>query len=483
MNIVSLLDVLVKALMDAEERFFDNPEDFYSLEKAVKISTEAFAAGFLGAVLSGMDEQICRSSWRDGKYSIQRRDTRTLISTVGDVTFDCTYFKRLSGGYIYLLENLAGFSKNGRFTEGAEAALLTEALKTSYREAAAVLPSKQQVTKTTVMNKVHRLAGEVPYEGPEEKKEAQYLFIEADEDHVAEQHGKATEAGGSKGFLSKLVYIYECKQEAPGCAARKELAGSFYFGGLYAGKEGNEKLWGEVQEYIDRTYDTDRLKRVFVSGDGAPWIKSGAGYLDRALFCADKFHLMKYISRAAAQMPDEKDRVKEELWHILYSQKPKARKRFGEYTGKLLEEAGKPEAVEELRKYVLGNWAAVRRTLKNKLVEGCSAEGHVSHVLSARLSSRPMGWSRTGADRMSRLRCYERNYGREGIIGLVRYSRAQWKLKAAGADSVPVREISLREIRAEHYDQAKSYIERLQAHIPGVTAKKTAAVRTHLRLL
>ena len=29
-------------------------------------------------------------------------------------------------------------------------------------------------------------------------------------------------------------------------------------------------------------------------------------------------------------------------------------------------------------------------------VWGCSAEGHISHVLSARESSRPMGWSKKG---------------------------------------------------------------------------------------
>ena len=88
-----------------------------------------------------------------------------------------------------------------------------------------------------------------------------------------------------------------------------------------------------------------------------------------------------------------------------------------------------------------------------------------------------------GADRMSRLRCYERNYGREGIINLVRYSREQRVLEATGTDGIPVKEITLREIRAEHYDQAKSYIDRLQAHIPGMTAKKSAAIRTQLRLI
>jgi hypothetical protein len=36
---------------------------------------------------------------------------------------------------------------------------------------------------------------------------------------------------------------------------------------------------------------------------------------------------------------------------------------------------------------------------------------------------------------------------------------------------------------AEHNDQGKGYIERLQVHIPGLTAKKTASIRTQLGLL
>ncbi|MBE3581738.1 MAG: UPF0236 family protein [Thermoanaerobacteraceae bacterium] len=38
-----------------------------------------------------------------------------------------------------------------------------------------------------------------------------------------------------------------------------------------------------------------------------------------------------------------------------------------------------------------------------------SAEGHVSHVLSARLSSRPMAWSAKGVDHMARLRAMKAN--------------------------------------------------------------------------
>jgi hypothetical protein len=206
MSIVSLFEVLVNCLMEAEGRFLENPKDFYTLEKAVKTSTEAFAAGFLGEVLSSVDKRICSDGWRNGKYNIQRKDTRSIISSVGDVSFDCTYFKRLSDGkYTYLLEDMIGLTKNEKFTEEAEVLLLTEALKTSYQEAARVLPSKQQITKTTVMNKVHHLAEEVPYEEQEEKRNVDYLFVEADEDHVAEQHGNSGNSKENQSFISKLI--------------------------------------------------------------------------------------------------------------------------------------------------------------------------------------------------------------------------------------------------------------------------------------
>ena len=192
MTIVTLLEELVNGLIAAEDKFLQNPKDFHSLEKAVKASTESFSAAFLGNLLSGINCQIYNDGWRQGKYSVQRTDTRTLISSVGDVTFESTYYKRKQdASYHYLTEELIGLDAHERFTEEAEVVLLTEALKTSYAEAARVLPSKQEITKTTVMNKIHGIAEEIPVSGQNvPKKKCSYLFIEADEDHVAEQHGR-----------------------------------------------------------------------------------------------------------------------------------------------------------------------------------------------------------------------------------------------------------------------------------------------------
>ena len=481
MNIVSLLDSLLTSVFDAEKHFFDNPRDFISLERSVKSSTESFAAGFLGAILSEMDQAIKSSSWREGRYTVQRKDSRTLISSVGDITFDCTYYKSKNKetGFTHLLEDLIGLDKNERFTEVAEAAILSEALKTSYAEATKILPSKQEITKTTVMNKVHSIADEIPDTIYDEPKSVPYLHIEADEDHVAEQHGRYSE-NDNKSFISKLVYIYEYKQESPKVSGRYELINKYYFSGLYQGEDGTKRLWSKVNAFIENNYDTEALKRVFISGDGANWIKSGVTYVDNSVFCTDKYHLMKYVNAAAAQMLDEKEEVKSELWHLMYSKKKSARKNFDTYTLRMISSAKSPDRIEELRSYVLGNWSAVRRMLKDKLVNGCSAESHVSHVLSDRLSSRQMGWSQVGADRMSKLRCYDRNNGRASIVDLVKYSRKQRQLSLTGTDAIPVNEVCLKGILATHCSQARNYEERLRVHTSYETIRKAVAVKNDL---
>ena len=69
-------------------------------------------------ILSSINKHIYNSSWKKGKYNVQRTDSRMLISSVGDITFDCTYYKNLKdGSYSYLIEKLIGLDKDERFTE------------------------------------------------------------------------------------------------------------------------------------------------------------------------------------------------------------------------------------------------------------------------------------------------------------------------------------------------------------------------------
>ena len=148
-----------------------------------------------------------RSEWY-----IVRRDETTLLTSLGSVTYHKTLFKnKFTGEHEYLLDRIMGIEKHARMTEDAEAKLLEEAVETSYRkggENASI--SDDVVSKETVMNKIHVL--EFPKAEPQtEKKALKYLYIDADEDHVALQF--LQEKGDIKKsrtntIMPKLIYVY-----------------------------------------------------------------------------------------------------------------------------------------------------------------------------------------------------------------------------------------------------------------------------------
>lgn len=63
---------------------------------------------------------------------------------------------------------------------------------------------------------------------------------------------------------------------------------------------------------------------------------------------------------------------------------------------------------KDISTYILNNWEGIVNHYDADYI-GCSAEGHISHLLSARLSSRPLGWSPVGANQMASLRVYQAN--------------------------------------------------------------------------
>ena len=73
---------------------------------------------------------------------------------------------------------------------------------------------------------------------------------------------------------------------------------------------------------------------------------------------------------------------------------------------------------EDLMNYILNNVEGIKNLYRNKKeLHGCSAEGHISHIYSERMSSRPMGWSTTNVNNMSKLRISkEDNLSTEEIL-------------------------------------------------------------------
>ena len=477
MDIITLIKGLVTGLLNAEEEFLKHLDAFPKFEETVHELTDQMAADFMGTVLTNADTLIRESGKRKGSYTIQRRRERTLISSVGDITYTHTLYKDKDGRIRCLLDELLRLPDRERFTCVAEAKVLNEAEAHSYQHAAESIRIKgQTITKTTVMNKVHAIVEEIPQmeEKPAEKKSCEYLYIEADEDHIHRQKD-----GKEQGcFIGKLVYLFEGKEEV--CKGRKRLIFPFYFGGLYAGTKQNAALWETVDAYIREHYDEDALKCVYINSDGGKWIRAAENYVGKSRLVADRFHLMKYINRVARYTADKENETKGRFYRYIYKDKLLAAKKLLTRIRNHCE--GSDRAVKDCRTYLTENWEYIQRAFHDKHVLGCSAEGHVSSVYSERMSSRPMGWSETGSDRMCRLRCFIRNYGREKVIDLVRYRREQ-ELMAAGAtgtEGMIIEEPQRRRYTAAQREAMK-YAEALHGSIArGSTVRKILAIREQI---
>ncbi len=389
--------------------------------------------------LEEMNQMLRKSSKRLQHWVVESHDTKQLITSLGTVTFEKTLFtNKETGESEYLLDRIIGLEKHERITEDALARMLKESVQTSYRRGGEETSLTTDVKKQTVKNKIHALEFPKNCEKPEVKKEVEYLYIEADEDHASlqfrEKKGDLIENEKHQKnncLITKLVYVHEgIENEAPK-SKRHRLVNPYYFCGTSYGEE-NTAFWDEVYEYISNHYDLDKVKKVYLSSDGGAWIKSGMKRIAGITYVLDEFHLEKYLIKLTSHMKDSKENALDELRTAIRS---KTKQDFEEIVdrleGCLVDETGL-KRIATARDYILSNWTAAKLRLRHQSgVKGSSTEGHVSHVLSSRMSSRPMGWSITGATKMAKLRAYELNGG--DMLELVRYQKRTLS-KAVGAE-------------------------------------------------
>ncbi|WMJ76359.1 MULTISPECIES: ISLre2 family transposase [unclassified Sedimentibacter] len=351
------------------------------------------------------EESIRQTGKQKREWYVEKRNMEKTYSTIfGDVKYKRTYYKnKKTGEYKYLSDDFLGIEVHERMDMMLQSQLIESAIDVSYSKSGRNSVPDQEFSNQTVMNNIRKLdeiensaVEKTVYKKKTNKKlEAKLLYVEADEDHVAMQDGTNKQM--------KLIYVHEgLKNEGKN---RNALINPRYFTGLY--NNNNEQLWLEVADYIYKYYDTDKIERVYLSGDGANWIKEGLNWIDKSIYVLDRFHLSKYIKQATAHIPY----TTPVMWGYVNKGKKEWVSDLFEEILDCTENVTKRNSVLESRRYIMNNWEGIRNQYNLDYV-GCSAEGHVSHILSNRLSSRPMGWSGVGADQMARLRVYKKNGGK-----------------------------------------------------------------------
>ena len=474
----------IKRFEKLEDDFIKNPKKLAEYVLGLTEELHNLGLKMIQESLEEMNQMLRKSPKRLQHWVVESHDTKQLITSLGAVTFEKTLFtNKETGESEYLLDRIMGLEKHERITEDALARMLKESVQTSYRRVGEETSLTTDVKKQTVKNKIHVLEFPKNKEKPEKKKEVEYLYIEADEDHASlqfrEKKGDLIENENHRKnncLITKLVYVHEgIENEAPQ-SKRHKLVNPYYFCGTSYGEE-NAEFWDEIYEYINNHYDLDKVKKVYLSSDGGSWIKSGMKRIAGITYVLDEFHLEKYLIKLTSHMKDSKEDALDELRAAIRS---KTKQDFEEIVDRLedclVDETGL-KRIATGREYILSNWTAAKLRLRHQnRVKGSSTEGHVSHVLSNRMSSRPMGWSITGATKMAKLRAYELNGG--DMLELVRYQKRDLQ-KAAGAEYDVLSSAQMIQSEKNRHGELGKYTEYI-SHSMSLQNKKIVNFNAHI---
>lgn len=426
-------------------------DDLKTIEKIFKKTSDEITANSLKKYLEDYDQELRLNNNRNKNYVVQRTVSKSITSILGTFRLNRTkYYDKENDCYFCLLDRKLNIPEYEHMTPLAMARMLEVATNSSYRIAGREINTSDEFSKGMIYHKLKRLEIDEQYEERRVKKKVKVLYINLDEDHVAVQKSL------NKKLQCKIGYVYENVIKV--CKNRYKLTNKHTICGTYLKSSGNKAFYEKINDYIECNYDTRYLEKVIIYGDGAKWITSSTEYIPKSEFRLDKFHLMKSILEATRTVSNNRKRLKSNILRCLYENN---KEMLIDLIDDAIELSNKRDKMIQTRDYLLNNWEAIQRTLLSTDGSGCSAEGNVSHILSARLSQKGMGWCEHNADAIGKLRGIQANDGEEAFTKITEtyyYQRTHYC-----EDS----EIIKYTYRAkEHYDLNKSYINRLQITIP-----------------
>lgn len=377
----SIIDGVIEKLKSEFAVFFSGKPSIDAVEEFSWEKLKRVAAELTEAYAEETDQALYedRAGRKAVGMSVERRgNRRTILTDIGEISYERTYYALKDGTYDYPVDRVLGIGAYQRISNRTILKLTGEAKESSYASASRII-TEGKVSRQTVMNAVRRCqAGE---KKDLKQRHVPVLHVDADEDHVSLQNGRA--------MIIPLVTVYEgVGKVGEGQRPRRKCINVFHHSALTAGEE----FWNDVYERIVSRYDLSGTK-IYLHGDGAAWIKQGLEHLPNSKFVLDCYHKNKAKKMLFAGCGIGEAKTEKTVVINAF--------RYG--NGDLLIEAGRklmekhPERQDRIQEglnYLYQNLDAITiRYQDPEARNGGATEPHVSHVLSRRLSSRPMGWS------------------------------------------------------------------------------------------
>ena len=238
----------------------------------------------LRAILEATDAAIAEAKAErkaDGLRVKERNVKRSLQTSLGAMEYGRTYYETAEGEHVYLLDHLIGVEPYERMSKTLCAKLVNLAAEMSYGKSAAC--AETDVSRQTVSNKVNALR-EVVQEVERVKETPEELHLFADEDHAHLKDGRSA--------IVPLVTISEGIDTSN--PKRHRLVNPLHIAGY--GMEA-EAFNDQVEACMYERYDLNKVKRIYIHGDGARRIVALGERFPNAEHVLDGFHLEKYLKR------------------------------------------------------------------------------------------------------------------------------------------------------------------------------------------
>ena len=365
------------------------------------------AQGLTRALLEKLDDVLMERR-EDGLTVLGFRE-RWVITLFGQVRIKRRLYQDKQGKGRYLLDETIGLDKRSPLSAGVKnlCALLACYIPFGKCEALLGLLLPTGVSHTTIHRQVGKIAdpaldkedrevtevfeqGKLPETG---KRQVPFLFVESDGVNIALQREKERRTELKAGIA------YE-GWEPIGGLGRHQLKDKTPYLGLMDG----ERFWEGFSLVLSKKYDLSNIKHIVVGGDGAHWVRDGAGFMN-GCYQLDRFHLRRELLRAL--------RGDVEMANQVYQACVSGNVALADSLLMQAQEQSSGDDVIEIarvRAYILDN-ASGLIDYRLKLDEGevfglrglGAMEGNIDKIAANRMKKRGMSWTKRGARRMSRL--------------------------------------------------------------------------------
>lgn len=363
----------------------------------------------LVAIFEAIDRSYANSIERKSKYHIRAHEYRTILTIFGEITFKRTFYSRKdkTGCYCYL-DNYLGLAKHDYFDPYIKSTILEYAANNSAPTVCKIM--NDLVGNRIVINEkpylfsrqiIRNIILESTLSTPEIETNdtPETIYIMADEKWVHTQNNNGMDV------MVKSIVVFDRIEN---------------------GKIINKKIFSDYKknplisclDYINIKYDVNKIKNVFLMGDGANWIKNlrfDFKFTSDTIvtYALDKYHFKQALHHIFL-IKDIEDYVSSV---IIKNHRKDFKQIIKDF---LIAHPERKKTITDKSEYIFNNWNYIQNLYKYNL--SCPMESQISHNLAALLTARPKGYSLKTLDNILNLRMLYKNNENIKLLTLNNYN-------------------------------------------------------------